>query len=298
MTRSFDLGGNVWFHVLALLVVGVWGTTFISTKVLLLSGLSATDIMLCRFILAYLGICICSRPFKLFANNLRDELLFLLSGVFGGSVYFITENTALQYTQVSNVSLIVCTCPLLTMLSECFLIERCRPAKRLAAGSLMAFAGLAAVIFNGRFVLRLSPAGDLLSFSAAISWTVYTFVQKNLIYKYPSLFVVRKTFFYGILTLIPFLLWKGMLECGTGVLLDTKVLSQLLFLGIIASFLGYMLWNVCLKRIDTIILSNYIFLSPVISIITSNIILGESVNAAIVIGTVFVIAGMVLAGRR
>ena len=286
------------FHVLALAIVGVWGTTFISTKVLLLSGLSATDIMLCRFILAYVCICLCSRRMRLFSKNWRDELMFLLSGVFGGSVYFITENTALQFTQVSNVSLIVCTCPLLTMLAECFIVERRCPSRRLTVGSLMAFAGLAAVIFNGRFVLRLNPVGDLLSFSAAISWTIYTFVQKNLIYKYPSLFVVRKTFFYGILTLIPILLFRGAFEGGLVMLLDAKVITQLLFLGIIASFLGYMLWNVCLKKIDTIILSNYIFLSPVISIITSNIILGESINMTIIIGTVCVIAGMAMAGRR
>ena len=286
------------YHLLALLIVAVWGTTYISTKILLLAGLSATDIMICRFILAYICICLCSRPFKLFADNWKDEMLFLLSGLFGGSLYFLTENTALGYTMVSNVSLIVCTCPLLTMLAECFIFERKAPSKRLSIGSLMAFVGVAAVIFNGRFVFRLSPVGDMLSFSAAVSWTVYTFVQKNVIYKYPSLFVVRKTFFYGILTLIPVILVKGSFQQGICVLAEWNVLRQLLFLGIVASFLGYMLWNVCLKKIDTIILSNYIFLCPIISIITSNLILGESINAAIILGTLLVICGMTVARKR
>lgn len=286
------------YHLLALLIVAVWGTTYISTKILLLSGLSPTDIMICRFILAYLCICLCSRPFKLFADNWKDELLFLLSGLFGGSIYFITENTALGYTMVSNVSLIVCTCPLLTMLAECFIVERKAPSRRLTTGSLMAFVGVAAVIFNGHFVFRLSPVGDMLSFSAAISWTVYTFVQKNVVYKYPSLFVVRKTFFYGIITLLPVLLINGAFDSGISVLAQWNVVQQLLFLGIVASFLAYMLWNICLKKIDTIILSNYIFLCPIISIITSNLILGENINAAIILGTALVICGMTIARKR
>lgn len=285
------------FHLLALAIITVWAITFISTKVLLKAGLSPSDILFYRFILAYVGICLCSKPFKLFSNNLKDELLCFCSGLLGGTLYFITENTALNFTLISNVALICSTSPLLMMLIQYFFINRTVPPKKLLIGSILAFVGVGAVIFNGKFVLNLNPAGDLLCLASALSWTLYTLVTKKLSGRYPAMFIVRKTFFYGLLTLIPFLAFQGSLTTSPHILSKPEVWTQLLFLGIVASFLCFMLWNVCLRKLNTIILSNYIYLIPVISISASNLILEESLNAVIIAGAVLVIAGMYFAGK-
>lgn len=81
------------------------GLSFISTRVLLDNGLHPIEIYIYRSLIAYLALlAICHK--RLLANNLKDELLFVLCGIVAGSVYFISENIALQYTLVSNVSLI------------------------------------------------------------------------------------------------------------------------------------------------------------------------------------------------
>lgn len=288
--------GNVMFHLLALAIVSIWGVTFISTKILLMAGLTPSDILFYRFVLAYVCICLCSRPFKLFANSVKDEFLFVAAGFFGGTLYFMTENTALEYTLVSNVALICSTTPLLTMLVQCFFIQRVRPDKRQVAGSVLAFLGVGAVIFNSRFVFNLNPVGDLLCLTSALSWTLYTLVTKYLSGTYSALFIVRKTFFYGMVTLIPVLVHHS-LTFSADVLLDSEVWSRLFFLGIVASFLCFMLWNVCLRRLNTLVVSNYIYLVPVVSICTSSLILGEAVNAVLVVGAVLVVTGMYVAGK-
>lgn len=293
------LRGQAGYHLLALLTIAVWGTTFISTKVLLRSGLSPADIMLCRFALAYVCICLCSRPLRWRADSWRDEGLCLLSGLTGASLYFITENTALQHTLVANVSLIVCACPLLTLLGQCLLAERRWPGRWLCLGTLLALLGVAVVILRGQFVLRLNPLGDFLCLGTALSWTAYTFINRRLLRRYPSLFVVRKTFVYGLLTLAPFILLQGgAFRAGLGVLLQWSVLGQLLFLGLVASFLCFMWWNVCLRHVDTVLLNNYIYLGPIVSILTAHIVLGEGIGPAVVLGTALVIVGMVMAGQK
>ena len=237
---SSDTRSNPMFHVLALIIVAIWGITFISTKILLKSGLSPSDILFYRFILAYIGICLCSRPFKLFAYSLKDEFLCFSIGLLGGTLYFITENTALKYTMVSNVALICSTTPLLTMLIQYLLIKQTLPSGKVLTGSILAFAGVGAVIFNGKFVLNLNPAGDLLCLASALSWTLYTLVSKYLTDKYPAMFIVRKTFFYGLLTLIPFLAIQGSLTTSPRILLQPEVWSQLLFLGIVDTIICIM----------------------------------------------------------
>ena len=52
--------------------------------------------------------------------------------------------------------------------------------RRQAVGSALAFAGMVLVVLNGRFVLRLSPRGDMLALSAALLWMVYSLVIKRI----------------------------------------------------------------------------------------------------------------------
>ena len=114
---------NYIYHIIAILVVGIWGLTFISTKVLIGYGLSPQEIFLLRFLMAYLGIWFIS-PRKLFADNWKDELWLLSGGVTGGSFYFLTENTALEITLATNVAFIVCTAPLLTTILSLLIYKR------------------------------------------------------------------------------------------------------------------------------------------------------------------------------
>ena len=289
---------NMAFHILALLVVIVWGTTFVSSKSLLLAGLGPSDILLCRFILAYGCICLCSRPIRLFADTLKDEALCLSGGLMGGTLYFVTENTALEYTLVSNVALICSTTPLLTMLIQYLVLKKSKLSRSVFAGSITAFSGVGIVIFYGRFVFELNPTGDLLCLASALSWTLYTLISKELSNRYSPLFIIRKTFFYGIVTLVPIWLYQDAQAFDISILRLPNIWMQLLFLGIIASFACFMLWNICLRKLNTIVLSNYIYLVPVVSILTSELFLGEEANLITLAGTVLVIAGMYLANKR
>ena len=104
---------HIFYHLTAIMVVAVWGMTFISTKVLIVHGLSPQEIFFFRFLLAYIVVCPISSH-CLFARNLKDELCLMGGGVLGGSLFFFLQNMALGLTQASNVSFIICTCLLYT----------------------------------------------------------------------------------------------------------------------------------------------------------------------------------------
>jgi len=88
-----------WYHLIVLIVVVIWGTTFISTKLLLAAGLEPDSIFFYRFLLAYTGIWLFGKTHaNLCAKSWKDEGLFILIGILGGSLYFLAENYALQYT--------------------------------------------------------------------------------------------------------------------------------------------------------------------------------------------------------
>ena len=107
------------------------------------------------------------------------------------------------------------------------------------------------------------------------------------------MFISRKTFFYGVLTALPFMLFQPELSSPT-VLLRTEVWSNLLFLGAFASMLAYILWAQSVKHLGTIKASNYMYISPVITLIASVALLGEKLSIIGGIGCALILGGMCL----
>ena len=163
---------NTWiYHLVAFATVAIWGCTFVSTKVLMLNGLSPAQIFTLRFLIAYVMMLAVYHS-RLWADSWRDELKMMLLGISGGSLYFLSENEAMNFTSTTNTSLIVCSCPLFaTLLVRLVYRSTTRISMMQLGGSLLAFAGMVIVVLNGRFVLHLSPLGDALAFTACLSWS-------------------------------------------------------------------------------------------------------------------------------
>ena len=287
---------NYTYHLIAILTVGIWGLTFISTKVLIEHGLSPQEIFLLRFLMAYLGIWFIS-PRKLFADNWKDELWLLWGGVTGGSFYFFTENTALEITLATNVAFIVCTAPLLTTILSLLIYKKEKATAGLVGGSLLALVGVALVVYNGHFILKIPPLGDFLTLLAAFSWAFYSLIMKKMSGRYRTTFITRKIFFYGILTILPaFILhpWQFSLSG----LWQPAVWMYLLFLGVLASLVCFVVWNIILKQLGTVRASNYIYLNPLFTLIGSAVLLDEQFTVMSLMGAMLILGGVYWAGKR
>ena len=287
---------NLTYHIIAFLTVAIWGSTFISTKVLIINGLSPAQIFTLRFILAYVLMLIFSHR-KLFADNIHDELLMLALGVTGGSAYFLTENEALRFSTATNVALIVCSCPLFATLLFHFFMKGSHLGMHHISGSIIACLGMAAVVLNGHFVLHLSPIGDTLAFAACLCWAVYSLLMKYINEHYSSDFITRKVFFYGLLTIIPYYIIKpGFPDIDT--LLKPEVLYNLLFLGCIASMLCFLTWTWVMYHLGAIRATNYVYLNPVTTIIFAAWILGEQITPYFIVGTFLILSGLYISNKR
>lgn len=278
------------YHLAALFTVCVWGATFVSTKVLIANSLTPAEIFFLRFALAY----VCILPFargRMLAANLRDECLLAAAGVCGGSLYFLTENIALEYAPASNVSLIVCTAPVWTAVVLSLLYRGERMSRRQIVGSALAFAGMVLVVLNGHFVLHLSPRGDLLALAAALLWMVYSLMIKRLGGRYPALFITRKVFFYGLVTILPVFAFRPF-SVAWEVLARPVVWGNLLFLGVVASMACYVLWNAAMHRLGAVRTTNYIYINPLVTIVVAALAIGERITPAALAGAALILYGM------
>jgi len=285
-----------WYHLMAILTVSIWGTTFVSTKVLINYGMTPVEILFYRFLLAYCCIWFIS-PRRLFAKSWKDEGLFISCGLCGGSLYFVSENTALGITLASNVSLIICTTPIMTAFILYLLRKTETLTRNLLLGSFMALGGVALVVFNGSFILKISPLGDLLTLFAALMWAFYCLILKRLDSRYPTLLITRKVFFYGVVTLIPFLPFYPV-RFETSILFQPVVLVNLLFLGFIASMVCFIMWNMAVKQLGAVYTTNYIYIVPLVTLVTSALIIDEKITWIALIGCTLILCGVYLAERK
>jgi drug/metabolite transporter (DMT)-like permease len=238
-------------------------------------------------------------PRKLVADSVKDEMMMMVTGLMGVSVYFIFENTALEMnTLLSNVSLLVATAPVWTALLSKIIYPKLKTGANMWIGTFVALAGCAFVIFNGRFSLDISnPAGFALSLAAAMSWATYSLVIKNLSNRYESTFITRKVFFWGVVTAIPFMYipLTGTGRFNFAALAVPEVWGNLLFLGLVASLACYALWNVVINKLGMVKSSNYLYLSPAFTIIASRLFQNEAITWVAIGGFLLIIGGLWIA---
>ena len=282
-------------HIVALMVVMIWGGTFVNTRVLIDRGLLPEEIYMLRTLLGYICIWFIS-PKKLFCDTLKDELVVLLLGIFGSSLYFLTENYALKLTVANDVSFIVCTTPLVTVILALLLLKSVKASFPLAIGSVLALLGVALVIFNGHFVLHLDPLGDLLALAAATSWAIYSLVMKNFASHYSPFFITRKVFFYGLITILPvFAVHPWTIPFAQ--LFTPEIGFNLFYLGVVASFVCFAAWAWVITRLGALRASNYIYFNPVTTVIASALVLNERMTPIAYAGSALILVGVFVVNK-
>jgi len=224
-------------------------------------------------------------------------------GLTGGSLYFLSENAAMLYTTATNTSLIVCSCPLFAMFLFALIYRHSEPiSKYQVTGSLIACLGMAVVVLNGHFVLHLSPLGDMLAFGACLCWAVYSLLMKAVVDKYPTLFITRKVFIYGLITIIPYYILKpseaSIFTTSFFQFFNLSILLNLLFLGVVASMLCYLLWNWVISKLGAVIATNWVYFNPITTIFFAWWLLHEQITIWFLLGTILILTGMYLADKR
>ena len=281
-------------HLTALLTIIIWGTTFISTKILLVD-FQPVEILLYRFIIGFLALLIIV-PKRLTGVSLKQEITFMSAGLCGICLYYLLENIALTFTMASNVGVIISVAPFFTaILTHLFLKSDEKLRANFFIGFAVAMAGVVLISFNGQR-LELNPLGDILAALAALVWACYSILTKKISsFGYSVILTTRRTFFYGILFMIPAIfLFDFKLDFSR--FANMTYLLNIIYLGLGASALCFVTWNFAVKILGAVKTSIYIYIVPVVTVITSVLVLRESVTWISVIGTILAIAGLFISG--
>ncbi len=292
MDRKEEITG----HLLAIITIFIWGTTFISTKVLL-KAILPIEILFLRFTIGLIILSIVY-PKRLKIKEKKQELYFAAAGLCGVTLYYLLENIALTYTFASNVGIIISIAPFFTGIFAHLFLEGEKLKPQFFVGFIIALTGIFLISFNGFSVLKLNPVGDILAVLAAVVWAAYSIITKKIsTFHYNTVQTTRRIFFYGLVFMIPALFIFGF-NPNIDLMMQPVNLFNILFLGLGASALCFVTWNSAVKILGAVKTSVYIYMVPVITVATSIIILREEISGIAVLGIILTLSGLFISESK
>ncbi len=276
-------------HLYALFIIVVWGLTFVSSKILL-RDFNPVEILFDRFFLATV-VLIFMYPKAMKFVSCKVELYSALVGLFGITIYFVFENTALIYSNAANVSLIVSTAPIFVGLLHSFTSKE-KLSVNFFIGFVVAILGIFFLSY-GSLSLNLNPIGEIMAIASAIVWGFYSLYVVKLQEMHISSFTITvKSFFYSVVLTLPLMI--GEYEIKLDRLLEPLNLFNLFFLAVIASSLSFFLWSKSIEYIGSIKTNIYIYGIPVVTAVGAVFILDEKFTVYTGIGMTLAIGGLII----
>jgi drug/metabolite transporter (DMT)-like permease len=163
-------------------------------------------------------------------------------------------------------------------------------------GLAVAFVGVVVVIAlgTGETVSLDGAAGPLIVLGAPLSFAFYSVILKPLLGRYDLLALTTATSLVGTLGLLPFVRASTVHTVADGSAADGL---RLLYLGILATFLGYILWNVGLRGLGPTRAVTYTYAISPLAVVIGALVLGETVTIWLALGAALVVGGIALAQR-
>lgn len=283
-------------HASVLAVVVVWAGSFAVIKQLLDDGIAAGDIAILRYAIAVPGFAyILWRARGLPGLTRGDAARVVAAGLLVVVGYHMFLNVGTRYTTSGVAALVVALAPGLTMLFALALGLDRVSATRLV-GLAVAFGGVAIVVAlgSGSTLSFESVKGPLIVLGAPIAFALYNVLLKPLLGRHDLLALTAATSLAGTVGLLPFVR-ASTLDVVTGGSVSEAAL--LLYLGLLATLLGYILWNLGLKRLGPTRSVTYAYGIPPLAVLFGAVFLDEPVTAWLALGGALVVGGIALAQR-
>lgn len=276
-------------NLMAIILMIIWSLSYLSIKVIA-QEVSATLSAFYRFVLAAIILFIILKvKYPKEKIQKEDKFKLALGGLFGIAIYFIFQNYSVEYTSASNVAILIATIPIFTLFSQRILYKEKLTYGKIF-GATLSVVGIIIIIASKERVSLFSKGsiGDLMALGAVFSWVVYNRVCSNFKGNYSVITITTYQIMWGALLLSPSLFFSDLQ------MPSTKVVLNLVFLSIFCSCIGYIIYVYCLKELGATIITTYINLQPIMSLIAAAVILNEVITIWQVIGCIVIIVGVTL----
>jgi drug/metabolite transporter (DMT)-like permease len=286
-------------YLVLLVANAIYGTSYVATRIVL-HDVGPATLAVAR--LAIGAMVIVPLAFLQRAPDRRlsraDRWNVLWMGVLGFAAAFGFANWGMARSTATNAALLITVEPIsLILLSPVFLGERL--IRRELVGAVLTLVGAVLVVLNGLPGLSVTFAphwrGDTLLVLSGLSYAAYSLIGRGVLARHAALPVTAWSIVWGLVAMLPF----GALEWldGHRPVWTAVAMWGTLYLALVVTALGYLVWNYALERVEAPRLALFVNVQPVVGALLGVWWLREPLTVFTVIGGLLVLLGLHLAMR-
>ena len=214
-------------------------------------------------------------------------------GLIGFAAAFAFGNWGLAMSTATNAALLITVEPVaLILFSPLVLGERL--TRREGVGAALTVVGAAVIVVNGipGVSVALVPhwRGDILLVLSGLSYVAYSLFGRDVLARHPAVPVTAWSILWGTAAMIPFAAAEW-IEGHRPVWTRPAVLATL-YLGVVITALGYLLWNWALERVEAPRLAVFVNIQPLVGALLGVLLLHEALTVYTVAGGLLILLGV------
>lgn len=279
-------------HFIAITSIGIWSSLYVSSEILL-KTFTPSFLLMMQVIIGLVIMLTIKPSFKKLA--FRQEALLVLASLTGIVFYNLGINASLVYTSAVNTSFLILLAPLFVLFSIRIVSKR-QIGLIVWIGCFLSLVGSAFLSFTEGLTIKL--VGDMLAILAAIFWAAYTLIaaRKELSSINETLKVQRMLVYALPISILQFAIFDGNLP-PLEVFFSFKITVNLLIVSVFSTAACYLLWNYSVKLLSAEQVSQYVYLTPIFTMICAIIFTSYTLNFQVIVGGTLILTGIILSNR-
>ncbi|WP_195510365.1 DMT family transporter [Clostridium tyrobutyricum] len=272
----------------------IWGGMFVVVKVVV-EYIPPVELVWLRYLIALFFLVIFGLIRGIKWRIARQDLfLIFLIGLIGNTISIVTQETGTWLSSAQLGAVITSATPTFMIIFAWLLLkERITSVKIISI--IMATLGVIMIVgihITGNHGLL----GVLSLVVAALTWALMSVLIKKVSGKYDSLQITIYATFVAIVCLTPFVI-NNFSVFNNIHFTDSKIIFSLLYLGIVSTAVGFVMWNKGLQLMNAGSSGLFFLFQPIVGTLLSWLVLGEGISWGFFLGTVLILGSVWLTIR-
>lgn len=276
------------------LAASIWGAMYVVVKVVV-DVVPPLELVWIRYLIAVIALgmigIMMNHSWKIAK---KDWMVIFLVGLIGNTISIVTQEMGTMLSTAQMGAIITATTPaFMVVFARLILKERITLKKCISI--VLATIGVGIIVGNGQIDVT-QQLGGLYLLVAALTWALMSVLVKKVPSEYSQIVVTTYTSMIAVILLTPFVLPR-LQELDLTTVLQPTIAGGLLYLGIVSTAGGFLLWNKGLQLMNASSGGLFFFFQPIVGTFLGWLLLGETIGLPFWLGSLLIFSGVFIVIR-
>jgi drug/metabolite transporter (DMT)-like permease len=271
------------------LASSIWGGMYVVVKVVVMV-IPPLELVWMRYLVAIVALLVIGFITRQkWHIDKRHFLIIILIGIIGNAISIVTQETGTMLSSAQTGAIITSATPAFMVIFARLLLKEMFTLKK-ALSVCLATIGVFLIVGVGHVNLS-SKLGGISLLIAALTWALMSVLVKRVPSKYSQIVVTTYSILVALIVLTPFVLPR-LHAIHISELAHPAIWGGVLYLGIVSTAGGFLLWNRGLQMLNASSGGLFFFFQPVVGTLLGWLILGEHIGVTFWIGSILILTGV------